>query len=105
MREAAVENPVVFRAKRAGFFVRKVQWTGQIAAPDRVFAHPDRGTVWIEFKAPGEKPRRSQVLEHQRMIAAGMEVHVCDSVDHALRTLGIHPGGHNGGPPLWDDVI
>ncbi len=104
MRESGIELPVVKRAKAAGSFVRKVQWAGQIAAPDRVFAHPERGTVWIEFKAPGERPRRSQLLEHERMRAAGMEVHVCDSVDYALRELGLL-GGHNGGPGLWSDVV
>lgn len=89
MRELAVEMPVVRRAEAAGFFVRKVQWPGRRNAPDRVFARKDRGTVYIEFKAPGEKPRLSQLREHDRMRKAGMEVHVCDSVDDALEILGL----------------
>jgi len=55
--------------------------------------------VWIEFKAPGETPRRSQILEHERMRMAGMEVHVCDNVEDALGILWLLPG-HNGGPTL-----
>ena len=99
MRESGIEMPVVKRAETAGYFVRKASWPGRKGAPDRVFAREDRGTVWIEFKAPGEVPRRSQVLEHERMRKAGMEVHVCDCVDDALRILWILPGS-NYGPPL-----
>jgi hypothetical protein len=89
MLEKSIELPVVRRAEAAGFFVRKVEWPGRKGAPDRVFARADRGTVWIEFKAPGEKPRRSQIIEHERMRAAGMEVHVCDDIADALEVLGI----------------
>lgn len=85
--ESSIENPVVIRAERAGYFCRKVQWVGRRSAPDRFFAREDRGEVWIEFKDEGEKPTRLQEREHRRMRAAGMEVHVCDSVASALRVL------------------
>lgn len=91
MLESGIENPVVKRAERAGYFVRKVQWVGRIGAPDRLFAREDRGQVYIEFKAPGEEPRRSQVEEHRDMRAAGIEVHVCDSVNEALHILWLTP--------------
>ena len=91
--------PVVRRAENAGFFVRKVGWPGRKHAPDRVFAHEDRGTVWIEFKRPGETPRPGQKREHERMRKAGMEVHVCDCAEDALRILGLLPNA-NGGPTL-----
>ncbi len=89
MREIGIEMGTVIRAERAGFFTRKVQWPGRRHAPDRVFAREDRGTVWIEFKKPGEKARPGQEREHEKMRAAGMEVHVCDSVEGAVRVLGI----------------
>lgn len=79
--------PVVKRAEKAGWFVRKVAWPGRIGAPDRVFIKGGR-TVWIEFKAPGKAPRLSQELEHERMRSAGAEVHWCDSVHDALTILG-----------------
>jgi hypothetical protein len=94
--EAGIEGPVVFKAERAGFFVRKVQWIGRRDCTDRIFARDDRGTVWMEFKRPGAEPRSGQVREHEKMRKAGMEVHVVDSVAEGLRILGI--GGHNGGP-------
>lgn len=99
VREIAIENYVVQRAEAAGYFVRKLSWLGRRHAPDRVFARQDRGTVFIEFKRPGEKPRKGQSLEHRRMKRAGMEVYVCDSITEALEILWLVPG-HNGGPPL-----
>lgn len=99
MREAGIENPVVARAEAAGYFVRKASWLGRAGAPDRVFAREDRGTVWIEFKAPGEKPRRNQAEEHKRMKAAGMEVHVCDNIDAALKVLMLYPYNRQGNHP------
>lgn len=106
MLEAGIENPVVKRAQRAGYFVRKVQWVGRVGAPDRLFARKDRGQVYIEFKKPGGEARRSQREEHRRMREAGIEVHVCDNVHDALRILWLIPGS-NGGPPVetWRDLV
>ena len=95
MLESAIENPVVKRAEQAGYFVRKVQWVGRRSAPDRLFARKDRGQVYIEFKAPGEKATLAQDTEHGRMRAAGIEVHVCDSVDDAMRILWLRREGSN----------
>lgn len=85
--ESAIENPVVVRAERAGYFVRKVSWVGRKSAPDRLFSRADRGSVFIEFKDEGEVPTRLQAREHERMREAGMEVHVCDNIIDALRIL------------------
>jgi len=92
MRESNVEGPVVFRAERAGFYVRKVYWVGRAGAPDRLFARKDRGQVYIEFKRPGGAPDSHQVREHKKMRAAGIEVHICDNVQDALRILGLSNG-------------
>lgn len=73
--------------------MRKVAWPGRRAAPDRLFAHGLRGTVWIEFKRPGEDATLAQKQEHTRMRAAGMEVHVCDNVELAMKILWIGPDG------------
>lgn len=91
MLESAIENPVVKRAEIAGYFVRKVSWVGRRSAPDRLFARKDRGQVYIEFKAPGKPITLSQQLEHDRMRAAGIEVHLCDSIDDAMRILWLRP--------------
>lgn len=92
--ESSIEMPVVFRAKRAGYFVRKVAWVGKRSAPDRIFARKDRGQVYVEFKAPGKAPTRLQIEEHKLMRAAGFEVHVIDSVEEGLRVLWLTPGSN-----------
>jgi hypothetical protein len=103
-KEIAIENPVVVRAERAGYFVRKAGWVGRRSAPDRVFARKDRGTVWIEFKRPGEMPTKLQAEEHAKMRAAGMEVHVCDSIDDAMRILWLRGPGSNQ-PDDYEDLV
>lgn len=90
--------PVVARAEAAGYYVRKVSWIGRRSAPDRLFARKDRGQVYIEFKAPGLDATLSQKQEHKRMIAAGIEVHVCDSIDDAMRILWLRRPGSNYDP-------
>lgn len=91
MLEKIIERDVVNPAIGAGFFVRKLQWIGRASAPDRVFSHKLRGVVFIEFKKLGKDATWAQSLEHDRMRAAGMEVHVCDTVIGALNILGIGP--------------
>ena len=102
--ESAIENPVVKRAEQAGYFVRKVQWVGRRSAPDRLFARKDRGQVYIEFKAPGEDARLSQKIEHKRMRDAGIEVHVCDNIDDAMRILWLRRPGSNMSDN-WEDLV
>lgn len=87
MLESSVENPVVSRAEAAGYYTRKVKWIGIDGAPDRLFSRADRGTVFIEFKKKKKEPRRRQLNEHRDMRAAGIEVHVCDNIEDALRIL------------------
>lgn len=89
--ESEIEDFVMRRAEAKGFFTRKIRWPNRRAAPDTLFAREDRGTVWIEFKAPGEKADSHQAREHERMRKAGMEVHVCDNVNDAMRLLGLWP--------------
>lgn len=91
MRERDIEAHLVKRVKELGGECRKVQWVGRLGAPDRLVMLP-RGrassgsfsacsTLWVELKAPGAKPRPSQVREHERMRAMGQLVVVIDSIE------------------------
>lgn len=96
MRERTVESYFTRRALAAGCTVRKVKWVGRRDCPDRVLMTPYAvsrksglaalfgmalpATVWVELKRPGEKPRGSQLREHQRMRDAGQCVVVLDSI-------------------------
>ncbi len=90
MRESDIEKHLVKRVKELGGEVRKVQWVGRNGAPDRLVMlpgyddwDPTRGasTIWVELKAPGQKPRPNQLREHERMRAMGQRVEVIDSIE------------------------
>jgi len=94
MRESQIEAYGKGRAEEAGGVVRKVKWIGRKSAPDRIlmlpgadtdFGKPRRwlppATIWVEFKATGEKPTAAQLREHERMRAVGQVVLVWDSIE------------------------
>ncbi len=64
--------------------IRKVQWQGRVGAPDwlvMLFG----GAVFVETKAPGEVPRRSQIVEFRRIyLASGIPVLVIDRAENAI---------------------
>lgn len=64
--------------------IRKVQWQGRVGAPDwlvMLFG----GVVFVETKAPGEVPRRSQIVEFRRIYrASGIPVLVIDRAEDAI---------------------
>ena len=96
MRESDIENHLVERVKELGGEVRKVKWIGRRGAPDRLVMLPAKwvlcddganradwrkATVWVELKAPGEKPKPHQAREHARMRKMGQRVEVIDSIE------------------------
>lgn len=69
LRQAVIE---------AGGEIRKLRWEGRNGAPDYFVIL--RGKVWlIECKAPGKRPRASQMLEFERLLQAGVNVLVIDN--------------------------
>ena len=62
----------------AGGDIRKVEWGGRVGAPDwMVMLH--KRAVFIETKAPGARPRKSQLVEFGRIErASGIPVLVID---------------------------
>ena len=64
--------------------IRKVQWQGRVGAPDWM-AMLFGGAVFVETKAPGEVPRRSQMVEFSRISrASGIPVLVIDRAEDAI---------------------
>lgn len=65
-RESAVEKEIIEYAKATGWWVAKFTAPGKKGVPDRIFIH--RGTVvFIEIKAPGEKPSEQQEIRMREM--------------------------------------
>lgn len=73
LRQAVIE---------AGGEIRKLRWEGRNGAPDYFVIL--NGKVWlIECKAPGKRPRASQMLEFERLLQAGINVLVIDNAAYA----------------------
>ena len=63
---------------KAGGEIRKVEWVGRVGAPDWLVMLHERA-VFIETKAPGARPRKSQRVEFGRIErASGIPVLVID---------------------------
>lgn len=74
--------------RKRGAAMRKLKWIGRKHAPDDVALLP-RAHPLIEFKAPGKKPNKGQLREHERLRLAGFDVWVIDTferVDFFIRS-------------------
>lgn len=80
MRESKVETYLVERVEAEGGLVRKLKWVGRLGAPDRLVLFPGE-VLFVEVKAPGEKPRASQVREHARLRSFGAKVYTLDTYE------------------------
>jgi hypothetical protein len=87
VHERDVEKALLDAVKAAGGEVRKVEWIGRRAAPDRFVMLPNFTPAFVELKAPGEKPTAEQAREHKKMRALGVRVFVIDSIKDALALM------------------
>lgn len=63
--------------------IRKVQWQGRVGAPDWLVMLAG-SAVFVETKAPGARPRKSQLVEFGRIErASGIPVLVIDRAVYA----------------------
>lgn len=97
--EGKVQAYLVKRVRELGGITRKVHWEGRVGAPDILVMLPEvvsrgpAGTIpaerfFVEVKAPGKKPRSSQLREHEELRRYGWRVEVVDSfsqVDEVLK--------------------
>lgn len=86
--EKKIERDSVRTAELNGWYVKKIVTPGRRGSFDRVFMK--KRTVWIEFKDPDGDPSPLQLVEHNKLIAAGQEAYFCDSYAQAKRILEIH---------------
>jgi hypothetical protein len=83
-----IERNAMRMAEEHGWWQRKFTSPSHSGVPDRILAK-DKRVVFIEFKQPGEPLSQLQIDEINAMIDAGLEVHVCDSVNDVKKLLGI----------------
>lgn len=75
MRENQIENYLHTRVKDLGGDYRRVSWIGRNGAADDLILLPGRHLL-VECKRPGKIATPAQAREHDRLRAAGFEVHV-----------------------------
>lgn len=78
MRESVVERYLKKRCADEGFLCYKFTSPGTDGVPDRVLIGHGM-TVFVELKAPGEKPRKLQVHTFEEMRKHGAIVYVVDT--------------------------
>lgn len=60
--------------------VLKLNVWGRIGWPDRLYLHFKGKVLFIEFKQPGEKPKRLQEFIHEKLRRYGFRIEVVDNV-------------------------
>ena len=85
--EGRVADALVRAAKEHHVYLRKCHWEGRMGAPDYIALKHGRA-FFIETKAPGERPRPSQLAEFGRIRTDGCcPVIVVDSVELARAVI------------------
>ncbi|VEI61613.1 VRR-NUC domain-containing protein [Serratia rubidaea] len=79
VRESAIEKHLRVEVRKAGGVAYKFISPGVRGVPDRVVLLPGGRIVFVECKAPGEKPRPDQLRCHAKLHALGFDVVVLDS--------------------------
>ncbi len=89
MLEREVEAYLGKRVKKLGG--RSYKWVspGTSGVPDRIVVLPGGRVIFIELKAPGQKPRPLQVEQMRRLSELGCEVMVLDSKEAINKALGV----------------
>lgn len=90
MREQVIEAYLRDKVKSAGGLAYKFVSPGNSGVPDRIVIMPGGRIIFVELKAPGNKPTVLQLNQHGRLRALGCDVRVIDSkqgVDELLQEL------------------
>lgn len=81
--ERDVERALVRRVEALGGMCEKFTSPGRRSVPDRLVTLPSGRVCFVELKAPGKKPTRQQLRDHERRRALGCDVRVIDNLEDA----------------------
>lgn len=86
--EASIEDKVVARAHaELGVYGLKLSLVGDTGWPDRQFFIPGGRPLFIEFKAPGEKPEPRQVYIRKFLTNHGYDIQTHTTEEGALQAI------------------
>ena len=92
MREKQIEQQLVKAVKAAGGTCPKLVSPGTDGMPDRMALLPGGRIVFVEVKAPGQKPRPLQMRRHGTLRDLGFKVCVLDAPEQILGIIGGNDG-------------
>jgi len=81
MLEKTIETALVKKVKGLGGMCEKFTSPARRSVPDRIITLPEGQIIFVECKAPGEKPTDAQQRDHNRRRALGFDVRVIDSME------------------------
>ena len=84
--EKTIERKCVSYAENLGWISIKLD-KAKRGWPDRLFVGSAARTFFVEFKRPGERRRKQQIGNHQRLDARGHSVEVIDSYDDFVELM------------------
>ena len=93
MRERDVERALAAGVKKAGGLCLKFVSPGWSGAPDRICLFPGGRMVFVEVKAPGQRPRPLQVAKMNALKALGFMVEVLDDPREVSSLISKMKGG------------
>jgi hypothetical protein len=87
--EGAVGKRLYQWSRETGTPVHYLKLTilGNRGWPDRILLWKNKGVMFVEFKRPGEEPRKLQLYVHELLTSLGFEVQVHDNVDVAVEAI------------------
>lgn len=81
MTERQIESNLIKSVKASGGIALKLISPGVAGVPDRLVLLPGGHAVFVELKAPGQKPRPLQRKRARQLTALGFSVFTIDSID------------------------
>ena len=91
MLEKQIERRLCDKVKAAGGMCLKQ--TGMSGIPDRLVVMPGGKCAFVELKAPGEKPRKLQVIRMKQLSKLGFQCIVVDGMEQVAKVVDYLKGG------------
>lgn len=85
--EKEIERELVRGARKLEGDAYKLNSPSLAGLPDRLVLLPFGKVAFVELKAPGKKPRKLQMIIHERLRSLGFKVYVVDSREMAREVL------------------
>lgn len=87
MQESKIEKRLKKEIELIGGKALKFVSPGVAGVPDRIVLLPHGKIIFVELKAPGEKPRAIQEYRAKELRNLGFEVKYIDSIEGVLKLI------------------